>query len=174
MSVSKFTPAELAELRRADAAVDAEDMPLEYELDAELDAIASAQVSGKSVEQVIAKREKDRSYYLKNREARLAYTRNYNAEHKEEIARKKHQWYLDHKAENDERSRNYAKSHPETIHRINKKHYENHVKNDPEKQEAVRKYHREYYQKHREKILEMEKVWRQKRKEKEKTPSENA
>ena len=63
MSVSKFTPAELEELRRADAEIDAADMPLEYELDAELDAIATAQVSGKSVEQVIAKREKDRSYY---------------------------------------------------------------------------------------------------------------
>ena len=99
MSVSKFTPAELEELRRADAAIDAEDAPLDYELDAELDAIAVAQVSGKSVERVIAKREKYHSYYLENREARLAYTRKYNAEHKEEIARKKRQWYLDHKAE---------------------------------------------------------------------------
>ena len=99
MGVSKFTPAELEELRRADAEIDAEDMPLEYELDAELDAIAAAQASGKPVEQVIAKREKYRSYYLEHREARLAYTRKYNADHKEEIARKKHQWYLDRKAE---------------------------------------------------------------------------
>ena len=174
MSVSKFTPAELAELRLADAEIDATDAPLEDELDAKLDAIAAAQASGKSAEQVIAKRETDRSYYLEHREARLAYTRKYNADHKEELARKKHQWYLDHKADYRERARNYAKSHPETIHRINKKHYENHVKNDPEKQEAIRKYHREYYQKNKEKILEMEKVRRQKRKEKEKTSSENA
>ena len=103
MGVSKFTPAELAELRRADAAIDAEDMPLEYELDAELDAIAAAQANGKPVEQVIAKRETDRSYYLEHREARLAYTRKYNAEHKEEITRKKHQWYLDHKVEINQR-----------------------------------------------------------------------
>ena len=50
MSVSKFTPAELEELRRADAEIDAEDMPIEYTLDAELDAIAIAQASGKLVE----------------------------------------------------------------------------------------------------------------------------
>ena len=174
MSVSKFTPAELEELRRADAEIDAEDMPLEYELDAELDVIAAAQASGKPVEQVIAKREKDRSYYQENREARLAYTRKYNADHKEEIARKKHQWYLDHKSEYDERSRNYAKSHPENMRKNEKKHYETRVKNDPQKQEARRIYQREYYQKNREKVLEMEKEWRQKRKEKEKTPSESA
>ena len=35
MSVSKFTPAELEELRRADAEVDAADMPLDYGLDAD-------------------------------------------------------------------------------------------------------------------------------------------
>ena len=103
MSVSKFTPAELEELRRADAEIDAEDTPLEYELDAELDAIAAAQVSGKSVEQVIAKRDKDRLYYLEHRESRLAYTRKYYAEHKDEIARKRHQWYLDHKVEINKR-----------------------------------------------------------------------
>lgn len=45
MSVSKFTPAELAELRRADAEIDAEDTPFEDELDAKLDIAASAQAS---------------------------------------------------------------------------------------------------------------------------------
>ena len=97
MSVSKFTPAELEELRRADAEVDAEDTPLEYELDAELDSIAAAQASGKPVEQVIAKRKKNRSYYLENREARLAYTRNYNAEHKEAIRKYHREYYQKHK-----------------------------------------------------------------------------
>ena len=174
MSISKFTPAELEELRRADAAIDAEGVPIEYTLDAELDAIAIAQASGKSVEQVIAKRETDRSYYLDNREARLAYTRKYNAEHKEEITRKKHQWYLDHKAEYAERSRNYAKSHPENMRKNEKKHYETRVKNDPQKQEARRIYQREYYQKNKEKISEKSKRHYQKQKEKESAPSENA
>ena len=174
MSVSKFTPAELEELRRADAEIDAEDMPLEYELDAELDAIAAAQASGKPVEQVIAKREKDRSYYLDHREARLAYTRKYNEEHKEEIARKKHQWYLAHKAEYDDRSRNYAKSHPENMRKNEKMYYETRVKNNPQKQEERRIYQREYYQKNKEKISEKSKRHYQKQKEKEIAPSESA
>ena len=174
MSVSKFTPAELEELRRADAEIDAADMPLEYELDAELDVIAAAQASGKPVEQVIAKREKDRGYYLDHREARLAYTRKYNEEHKEDIARKKHQWYLDHKAEYSERSRNYAKSHPENMRKNEKKHYETRVKNNPQKQEERRIYQREYYQKNKEKISEKSKRHYQKQKEKESAPSENA
>ena len=115
MSVSKFTPAELAELRRADAEVDAEDIPLEDELDAELDSIAAAQVSGKSVEQVIAKREKDRRYYQERREERLAYTRKYYAEHKEQQRANRHQYYLNHKADYRERARKYAKAHPERV-----------------------------------------------------------
>jgi hypothetical protein len=174
MSVSKFTPAELEELRRADAEIDSTDAPLEYELDAELDAIAMAQASGKSVEQLAARKSRQRRYYQEHREERLAYTRKYNADHKEEIARKKHQWYLEHKAECAERSRNYAKSHPETIHKINKKYYENHVKNDPDKQEAIRKCHREYYQKHKAEISQKAKERYRKSKEKESAPSENA
>ena len=117
MSVSKFTPAELEELRRADAEIDAEDIPLEDELDAELDSIASAQVSGKSVEQVIAKREKDRRYYQEHREACLAYTRKYYAEHKEQQRANRHQYYLNHKADYRERAKKYVKAHPERCYR---------------------------------------------------------
>ena len=51
MSVLKFTPAELEELRRADAEIDAEDMPLEDELDAKLDIASSAKARGKTEEQ---------------------------------------------------------------------------------------------------------------------------
>ena len=68
MSVSKFTPAELEELRRADAEIDAEDTPLDYELDAKLDAIAIAQASGKSVDQVSAKKSRQHRYYKEHRE----------------------------------------------------------------------------------------------------------
>ena len=166
MSVSKFTPAELEELRRADAEIDADadGVTVDYELDAELDAIAIAQSSGKSAEQVVTKRKADRNYYQENREARLAYGRKYRAEHKEEIARKKRQWYLDHKSEYAERSRNYAKSHPENMRNNAKAYYETHVKNDPQKLEAMRIYQREYYRKNKEIVCEKAKQAYQKRK----------
>lgn len=113
MSVSKFTPAELAELRLADAEIDATDAPLEDELDAKLDAIAAAQASGKSADQISARKSRQRRYYQEHREARLAYTRKYHAEHKEEIDRKKHQWYLDHKAEINKRRKDERKKRKE-------------------------------------------------------------
>ena len=116
MSVSKFTPAELEELRRADAEIDAEDTPLEDELDAKLDIASAAQTRGKSVEQVIAKRETDRRYYQEHREECLAYTRKYYAEHKEQQRAKRHQYYLDHKPEYRARSHKYTKAHPERDH----------------------------------------------------------
>ena len=133
MGVSKFTPAELEELRRADAEIDAEDTPLEDELDAKLDVIATAQASGKPVEQVIAKREKDRSYYLEHREARMAYTRKYYAEHKEQQRAKRHQYYLDHKAEYRARSHKYANAHPERRREHNREYAEK-VKKSKEKE----------------------------------------
>ena len=151
MSVSKFTLAELEELRRADAEIDAEDIPLEDELDAELDSIASAQASGKSVEQVIAKREKDRRYYQERREERLAYTRKYYAEHKEQQRASRHQYYLNHKADYRERAQKYVKAHPERVREKNRKYAEK-VKNDPEKLEARRRSQREYRQKHKAEI----------------------
>ena len=173
MSVSKFTPAELEELRRADAEIDAEDIPLEDELDAELDSIAAAQASGKSVEQVIAKREKDRSYYQEHREACLANTRKYYAEHKEQQRANRHQYYLNHKEDYRERARKYAKAHPDRVRERNREYAEK-VKSDPEKLEAMRRSQRKYSQKHKAETSQKAKEKYRKSKEKEKTPSESA
>ena len=86
MSVSKFTHAELEELRMADAEIDAEDMPLEDELDAKLDIAASAQARGKTEEQIAAEKAYSRSRYQEARvkEYHKEYSRKYYAEHKEQ------------------------------------------------------------------------------------------
>ena len=110
MSVSKFTPAELAELRRADAEIDAEDVPLEDELDAKLDIAASAQARGKTEEQIAAEKAYSRSRYQAEKEYRKEHNRKYYAEHKEQQRANRHQYYLNHKADYRERAQKYRKS----------------------------------------------------------------
>ena len=110
MSVSKFTPAELAELRRADAEIDAEDTPLEYELDAKLDIAASAQARGKTEEQIAAEKAHRRSRYQETKDYYKEYNRKYYAEHKEQQRANRHQYYIKHKADYRERAQKYRKS----------------------------------------------------------------
>ena len=175
MSVSKFTPAELAELRRADAEVDAEDTPLEYELDAKLDIAASAQARGKTEEQIAAEKAYSRNRYKipEVKEYHQEYNRKYYAEHKEQQRANRHQYYLDHKPEYRERSHKYAKAHPERD-RERKRIYAEKVKNDPEKLEAMRRSQREYRQKHKAELSQKAKEKYRKCKEKESAPSESA
>lgn len=110
MSVSKFTPAELEELRRADAEIDAADVPLEDELDAKLDIAASAQARGKTDEQVAAEKAYRRSRYQETKDYYKEYNRKYYAEHKEQQRANRHQYYLNHKADYRERAQKYRKS----------------------------------------------------------------
>ena len=146
--IAKFTPEELEELRRADAEIDAEDTPLEDELDAKLDIASAAQARGKTVEQIAAKRAYNKSHYQETKEYHKEYNRKYYAEHKEQQRANRHQYYLDHKPEYRERARKYTKAHPERISEKNRKYAEK-VKSDPEKLEAMRQSKREYYQKHK-------------------------
>ena len=173
MSVSKFTPAELAELRRADAEIDAEDMPLEDELDAKLDIAASAQARGKTEEQVAAEKAYSRSRYQETKEYHQEYNRKYYAEHKEQQRANRHQYYLDHKAENRACAKRYRTAHPERISEKNREYAEK-VKSDPEKLEAMRRSQKEYRQKHKAEISQRAKEKYRKRKEKEGSPSESA
>ena len=173
MSVSKFTPAELEELRRADAEVDAEDMPLEYELDAELDIAASAQSRGKTDEQIASEKACSRSRYQATKEYYQEYNRKYYAEHKEQQRAYRHQYYLNHKADYREREKKYVKAHPDRVRERNREYAEK-VKSDPEKLEAMRRSQREYRQKHKAEISQKAKERYRKSKEKESTPSENA
>ena len=175
MSVSKFTPAELEELRRADAEIDAEDTPLEYELDAKLDIAASAQARGKTEEQIAAKKAYSRNRYKipEVKEYHQEYNRKYYAEHKEQQRANRHQYYLNHKADYRERAQKYAKAHPDRVREKNRKYAEK-VKSDPEKLEAMRRSHKEYRQKHKAEISQKAKEKYRKRKEKESAPSESA
>ena len=173
MSVSKFTPAELAELRRADAEIDAEDTPLEDELDAKLDIASAAQTRGKTEEQIAAERAYAQSRYQETKEYHQEYNRKYYAEHKEQQRAKRHQYYLDHKAENRACAKRYRTAHPERISEKNREYAEK-VKSDPEKLEAMRRSQREYRQKHKAEISQKAKEKYRKRKEKESAPSENA
>ena len=150
MSVSKFTPAELAELRRADAEADAEDTPLEDELDAKLDIAASAQARGKTEEQIAAEKAYSRSHYEATKEYHQEYNRKYYAEHKEQQLAYKHQYYLNHKADYRERAKKCVKAHPDRVREKNREYAEK-VKSDPEKLETMRRSKREYYQKNKEK-----------------------
>ena len=175
MSVSKFTPAELEELRRADAAIDAEDTPLEDALDAKLDIAASAQARGKTEEQIAAEKAYSRNRYKipEVKEYHQEYNRKYYAEHKEQQRANRHQYYLDHKPEYRARARKYTKAHPERD-RERKRIYAEKVKSDPEKLEARRQSQREYRQKHKAEISQKAKERYRKSKEKESAPSENA
>lgn len=173
MSVSKFTPAELEELRRADAEIDAADVPLEDELDAKLDIAASAQARGKTDEQVAAEKAYNRSRYQAEKEYRKEYSRKYYAEHKEQQRANRHQYYLNHKADYRERAKKYVKAHPDRVREKNREYAEK-VKSDPEKLEAMRRSQREYYQKHKAEISQKAKERYRKSKEKESAPSENA
>ena len=156
MSVSKFTPAELAELRRADAEVDAEDMPLEDELDAKLDIAASAQARGKTDEQIAAEKAYSRSRYQETKDYYKEYNRKYYAKHKEQQCAKRHQYYLDHKPDYRARAHKYTKAHPERD-RERKRIYAEKVKSDPEKLEAMRRSQREYRQMHKAEISQKSK-----------------
>ena len=175
MSVSKFTPAELAELRRADAEIDAEGVPLEDELDAKLDIAASAQARGKTEEQIAAEKAYSRSRYKipEVKEYHKEYNRKYYAEHKEQQRASRHQYYLNHKADYRERAQKYVKAHPECVREKNRKYAEK-IKSDPVKLEAMRRSQREYRQKHKAEISQKAKEKYRKSKEKEKTSSENA
>ena len=172
MSVSKFTPAELAELRRADAAIEAADTPLEDELDATLDIVSEAQARGKTEEQIAAEKAHRRDYYQASKEYHKEYNRKYYAEHKEQQRAKRHQYYLDHKPDYRARAHKYTKAHPERD-RERKRIYAEKVKSDPEKLEAMRRSQREYRQKHKAEISQKAKEKYRKSKEKESAPSEN-
>ena len=175
MSVSKFTPAELEELRRADAEIDAEDTPLEDELDAKLDIASAAQTRGKTEEQIAAEKAYSRNRYKipEVKEYHQEYNRKYYAEHKEQQCAKRHQYYLDHKADYRERSHKYTKAHPERARERRRKYAEK-VKSDPEKLEAMRRSQKEYRQKHKAEISQRAKEKYRKSKEKESAPSESA
>ena len=173
MSVSKFTPAELEELRRADAEVDAADTPLEDELDATLDIVSEAQARGKTEEQIAAEKAHRRDYYQASKEYHKEYNRKYYAEHKEQQRASRHQYYLNHKADYRERAQKYVKAHPERVREKNRE-YAEMVKSDPKKLEAMRRSQREYRQKHKAEISQKAKEKYRKSKEKEKTPSESA
>ena len=175
MRVSKFTPAELAELRRADAAIDAEDTPLDDALDATLDIVSEAQARGKTEEQIAAEKAYSRNRYKipEVKEYHQEYNRKYYAEHKEQQRANRHQYYLDHKPEYRERSHKYTKAHPERD-RERKRIYAEKVKSDPEKLEAMRRSQKEYRQKHKAEISQKAKEKYRKRKEKESAPSESA
>ena len=172
MSVSKFTPAELEELRRADAAIDAADTPLEDELDATLDIVSEAQARGKTEEQIAAEKARRRDYYQASKEYHKEYNRKYYAEHKEQQRASRHQYYLNHKADYRERAQKYVKAHPECVREKNRKYAEK-IKSDPEKLEAMRRSQREYRQKHKAEISQKAKEKYRKSKEKESAPSEN-
>ena len=175
MSVSKFTPAELEELRRADAEIDAEDTPLEDELDAKLDIASAAQTRGKTEEQIAAEKAYSRNRYKipEVKEYHQEYNRKYYAEHKEQQCAKRHQYYLDHKAEYRARSHKYANANPDRVREHNREYAEK-VKSDPEKLEAMRRSKKEYCQKHKAEISQRAKEKYRKSKEKEETPSGNA
>ena len=175
MSVSKFTPAELAELRRADAEIDAEDTPLEDELDAKLDIASAAQTRGKTEEQIAAEKAYSRNRYKipEVKEYHQEYNRKYYTEHKEQQRAKRHQYYLDHKAENRACAKRYRTAHPERISEKNREYAEK-VKSDPEKLEAMRRSQKEYRQKHKAEISQRAKEKYRKSKEKESAPSESA
>ena len=175
MSVSKFTPAELAELRRADAEIDAEDTPLEDALDATLDIVSEAQARGKTEEQIAAEKAYSRNRYKipEVKEYHQEYNRKYYAEHKEQQRANRHQYYLDHKAENRACAKRYRTAHPERISEKNREYAEK-VKSDPEKLEAMRRSQKEYRQKHKAEISQRAKEKYRKSKEKESAPSESA
>lgn len=61
--------------------------------------------------ETVEHRDRRRSYYQENREAKLAYQRKYNAEHAEEIKKKQREYYLAHK----EQKLAYARRRKEMI-----------------------------------------------------------
>lgn len=123
--IAKFTPEELEELRKADAAIDAEDDALlEDELDAKLDAHAVAQRPRDHVltpERVEENRAKAREYYYAHRAERLAYCKAYNAAHRKEHREYERQYYRDHKEQYTKNGKRWANEHPEKVREINRR-----------------------------------------------------
>ena len=63
----------------------------------------------------LEQREKKSAYYKKNREAIIAYNRQYRQDHQEEIAARKRQYQQDHREEIAARKRKYSHEHREEI-----------------------------------------------------------
>lgn len=91
MAVAKFTKEELAELAKYDAMIDAEDELTEEEI--ELSDKRDAQVES------YQKRQARNKQYLRNRERRLAYSKEYNRKNKDRVKAWKAAYYQTHKAD---------------------------------------------------------------------------
>lgn len=101
--------------------------------------------------------DKKLTYYEKNKEKVLEYSKKYREAHKEDIkeyreknkkilSEKHKEYYKQHKEEINRKNLEYQASHPE----INKKAHEKYVRNHKEK---LSEYNKEYYQKNKEQIL---------------------
>lgn len=121
--MSIFTAAELEELRRADAEIDAEFVQTAEE-------IASAEKRDaealKANKKLYAKRERQRQYQQKNKDILAAKAKAYQQKNKERIAARKHAHYLAHKEEYAARKRAYREANLDKVRQQERACYEAH------------------------------------------------
>ena len=138
----RWTPAELEEMARADAEIEASFRVTDADLaigrlfdrEAILDRMDSKQKR-------IA--ESQRRYYEAHKEERTEYQRRYYEAHKEEIAEGKRRYREAHKEEIAETQRRYYEAHKEEIAETQRRYYEAHKEERTEYQRRYREAHKE-------------------------------